>query len=88
MERAADKIKRLQGCINDLISILALPAIWGGHESSRIVSTLLDVLLAMLRLDFAYARLSDFIDASPIEVIRLAQRRNLTAQALVIRSIA
>jgi hypothetical protein len=31
MEQTADEIKRLQGCINDLISLLALPAIWSGH---------------------------------------------------------
>ena len=45
MEQTAGEIKRLQGCINDLISILALPAIWSGHESAQILSTLLDVLL-------------------------------------------
>src|SRR5882724_7924 len=79
MEHTADEIKRLQACINDLISVLALPAIWGGREPSQIVSTLLDVLLGMLRLDFAYARLSDSIGVSaPIEMVRLAQRRNLT----------
>src|SRR2546426_12211743 len=80
MEHTADEIKRLQACINDLISVLALPAIWSGYESSQIVSTLLDVLLGMLRLDFAYARLSDAFDGSPIEVIRLAQRPHLAAQ--------
>jgi PAS domain S-box-containing protein len=78
MEQTADEIKRLQGCINDLISLLALPAIWSGHEPSQIVSTLLDVLLGMLRLDFAYV--SETINGSPIEVLRVAQRRNLTAQ--------
>ncbi len=75
-----DEIKRLKGCINDLISVLALPAISSGHEPSHIVSTLLDVLLGMLRLDFAYARLSGSIDGLPIEMVRLAQRRNLAAQ--------
>jgi len=35
MEQTTDEIKSLQGCINDLISVLALPAIWGGHESPR-----------------------------------------------------
>lgn len=75
-----DEIQRLKGCINDLISVLALPAIWNGREPSHIVSTLLDVLLGMLRLDFAYARVSDPVDGSPIEVVRLAQRRNLPAQ--------
>src|SRR5437867_12248008 len=81
MEHTADEIKRLQACINDLISVLALPAIWGGREPSQIVSSLLDVLLGMLRLDFAYARLSDAIGGGvPIEMVRLAQGRNLTVQ--------
>ena len=31
MEQTTDEIKRLQGCINDLISIQALPAIWSGR---------------------------------------------------------
>src|SRR2546425_3555061 len=80
MEQTADEIRRLQGCINDLISVLALPAMWRGQESVQIVSTLLDVLLGMLRLDFAYARLKDPIGGAPIEMVRLAQSRNLTAQ--------
>src|SRR5712691_8820016 len=80
MENTADEIKRLQSCINDLISVLALPAIWSGSESSQIVGTLLDALLAMLRLDFAYARLSDSSDGPPIEVVRLGQRQHLSVQ--------
>src|SRR3989441_1430539 len=75
MENTADEIKRLQSCINDLISVLALPAIWSGSESSQIVGTLLDALLAMLRLDFAYARLSDSSGGPPIEVVRLGHRQ-------------
>src|SRR5262245_43516269 len=76
MEQTVDEIMRLQGCLNDLVSVLALPAIWSGHESSQIVSTLLDVLLGMLRLDFAYVRVSDAIDGAPIEMLRSAQRQN------------
>ena len=34
MEQTVDEIMRLQGCLNDLVSVLALPAIWSGHESS------------------------------------------------------
>src|SRR5947209_19527746 len=64
------EIKRLQSCINDLISVLALPAIWSGRESSQILGTLLDVLLTMLRLDFAYARLTGANDRPTLEVIR------------------
>jgi formate hydrogenlyase transcriptional activator len=80
MEQTADEIRRLQGCINDLISVLAIPAMWRGQESAQIVSTLLDVLVGMLRLDFAYARLKDPVGGAPIEMVRLAQSRNLTAR--------
>src|SRR3989442_5839104 len=79
MEQTVDEIKRLQGWLNDLVSVFALPAIWSGHESSQIVRTLLDVLLGMLRLDFAYVRVSEAIDGAPIEMLRSAPRRNLGA---------
>jgi PAS domain S-box-containing protein len=74
------EIKRLQSCINDLISVLALPAIWSGRESSQILGTLLDVVLTMLRLDFAYARLSDETCGPPIEVVRLGDHRQSHVQ--------
>ncbi len=79
METTAE-IKRLQSCINDLISVLALPAIWSGSEASHILGTLLDVLLTMLRLDFVYARLPDASYGPAIEVVRLADRRHSSAQ--------
>ena len=79
MESTAE-IKRLQSCINDLISVLALPAIWSGSESSQILGTLLDVLLTMLRLDFAYARLGDASDGPPIEVVRWGRRQHSSLQ--------
>ena len=75
MEQTADEIGRLQGCINDLISVLALPATWSGQESAQIVDTLLDLLVGILRLDFAYARLKGPVGEAPIEVVRLAQTR-------------
>src|SRR6266850_1923582 len=78
-EQTMAEIRRLQGCINDLISVQALPAMWTGQEPAQIVSTLLDVLIGMLRLDFAYARLKDPAGESPIEMLRLPQSRNLTA---------
>ena len=80
MGHTADEIRRLQGCINDLISVLALPAMWGGQESAQIVSTLLDVLIGMLRLDFAYVRLKDPSAEGHIEMVRLAQSRNPVVQ--------
>src|SRR6266403_2335928 len=84
VEEAANEIKRLKGCINNLISVQALPAIWSGGQPSQIVSALLDMLLEMLSLDFAYARLKDSTDGAPLEMARFAQDRNLTAQPQMI----
>jgi PAS domain S-box-containing protein len=73
VEDPVQEIKRLQRCVNDLVSLLALPAIWRGGEPSQIVQTLLDVLLRMLRLDFAYVRLNGAFGAIPVEVLRVAE---------------
>jgi PAS domain S-box-containing protein len=82
IDPAADEVKRLNACIGDLTTILALPAIWIGSEPSQIVSSLLDALLRTLRLDFAYARLGGWDDEPPSEMVRAAQRqgRKLPAQ--------
>jgi PAS domain S-box-containing protein len=77
----AEEIKRLQRCINDLVSVFALPAVWGGGDDpSQIVRTLLDVLLGMLRLDLVYARLKDSVGDAPIEMARAAQWSKLATQ--------
>lgn len=73
VEDPAQEIKRLQRCLNDLVSLLALPAIWRGGEPSQIVQTLLDVLVRMLGLDFAYVRLNGAFGAVPVEVLRVAE---------------
>ena len=76
MEQAADEVRRLKSCIDDLAGVLGLRAIWSGGEASKIVSALLDVLVATLRLDFAYVRLQDPISGAPIESVRLDGARN------------
>src|SRR6266404_3450869 len=78
MEQAASEVKRLKACINNLISVQALPAIWSGGQPSQIVSALLDMLPTMLDLDFAYARLKNSAGGLPLEMVRPAQDRNLT----------
>src|SRR5438309_1497631 len=85
MEQAASEIKRLKACINNLISVQALPAIWSGGQPSQIVSALLDMLPTMLDLDFAYARLKDSNGGAPLEMVRLAQDPNLASRPQVIR---
>jgi signal transduction histidine kinase len=74
-----DAIKRLQGCITDRLSVLALPALWSGRASSQMADTLLDVLVRLLCLDVADVRLRDAMDGAPIEVVRL---HDVTAQDL------
>jgi PAS domain S-box-containing protein len=77
---SSTEIKRLQGCLNDLISVMAVPALWTGRDPTQIVKTLLDVLVGMLRLDFAYARTSNSVDGSPIELLRVVHRQTPLAQ--------
>lgn len=74
MEDRSEGIRLLQGCINDLVSLLALPAMWRGCRPPQVVDTLLDVLLSMLRLDFAYARQNLPTGGFPIETVRIFQR--------------
>jgi len=76
MDATANQTKRLQGCINDLISLLAFPAMWSGQAPAEIVGMLLDVLVRMLRLEFAYVRLNDR-GGGLIEMARHAPPRHL-----------
>ena len=69
----AEEITHLQRCVNDLVSALALPAMWSGGEPSQIVHTLLDALLRMLQLDLVYVRLKETDGQAPIEMVRFAQ---------------
>ena len=71
-EFSADDITRLGTGLNDLGSILALPAVWAGAEPSQIVSTLVDALLGMLHLSFVFVRLSDLDGRPSIEMMRVA----------------
>jgi len=80
LEHPAEEIKRLQRCINDLVSVLALPAMWAGGEPSQVVSTLLEVLMGMLRLDLVYMRLNGCFGEAPFEMARRAPSLNLTTQ--------
>jgi signal transduction histidine kinase len=58
MEAPADDAKHRQACINDLISVLALPAIWTGHGPPHVLRTLLDALLGMFRIQLQQVMLN------------------------------
>jgi PAS domain S-box-containing protein len=78
---ACDQIKRLQRCINDLVSVMALPATWSGVEPSQIVQSLLDSLERLLSLDLVYVCLNDPIAGVSIEKVRTAQGQSLVPNA-------
>ena len=87
-EHTTDESRQLKACINNLVSMLALPAIWSGSDPSEIGTTLLDALVGMLRLDFAYLRLKDAIgDGAPIEMLQPAQSRGSSVQLEAVRGI-
>src|ERR1043166_5029123 len=73
-----DVITRLQRCINDLTSVLSLPATWSGGDKPQIVSTLLAPLLGILDLDLAYVRLNGPADEAPIEILRVGRLSGLS----------
>src|SRR2546421_12424042 len=79
-----EEIKRLQRCINDLVSVLALPAMWSGGDPSQIARTVLDALMGMLRLDLVYVRLNDPAGDAPIEMARVAESRRVPTQPQVV----
>ncbi len=78
-EIASGEIKHLQRCINDLVSLLALPAIWSGRDPSQVLHTLLDALMRMLRLDLAAVKLTDPVGGAPVEIVRFAELQSQSA---------
>src|SRR5271155_3082076 len=67
------EVKRLQRCISDLVSVLALPAVWNNSEPSRILETFPDALVKLLDLDFFYAQARVASHKAPIEVLQTAE---------------
>src|ERR1700712_2710426 len=67
-EQTGEETERLRRCMSDLLSLLALPAMWVGGDLAQIGQRLLDVLPAMLDADFLYTRLIDNDGSPPIEM--------------------
>ena len=66
-ESPADEAARLRGCLNDLVSITALPALWTGAGPRHVARTLLDALGEMLGPGFVFVRLEG---DPPVEIVR------------------
>jgi DNA-binding CsgD family transcriptional regulator len=61
----------LKACLNDLIGILTLPALWTGREQDHVIRTLIDAVCRTLQLDFVYASLN-LPNGRRLEKIRIA----------------
>jgi len=70
-ESPAEEIRYLRRSINDLVSVLALPATWTGGAPSQIVGNSLDALVRILSLDFIYARLRESTGPAFTEMVRV-----------------
>jgi len=80
-DRLIAENERLQRCVSDLASVMALPAMWVGRKPSQIVGSLLDSVLGMLDLDFAHLHLNEANDDVPLKVTRLSHWANNVAPA-------
>ncbi len=79
-----DHVLRLERGLNDLASILSLPAMWAGRDAGQVARTLLEVLVRLLHLDFAYIRLEEPREQCPAEWVQLGagSEMDLDAYAL------
>ena len=75
-----ERVKQLERCISDLISMMALPALWTGGEPSQIGRTLIDVLQRMLHLELIYVQLKDPPGEVTVELARMAHFSAAAAQ--------
>jgi PAS domain S-box-containing protein len=87
LESPAEEVARLRGCLNDLVSIMALPTLWAGGEPRQIISALLDALREMLRLAFVFVRLNDPDGGPSTEVMRVGAPLGRIARARAIGEV-
>src|SRR5258705_6956764 len=73
IEHQVEEIKRLQRCVHDLVSVLAVPAMWTGGDPSKIGQTLIDSLASILTLDLVYLRLNEEVGGARTEMVRGAR---------------
>lgn len=82
MDGTAEEITHLRRGLSDLVVVLALPAVWSGREPSHVARTLVDVLVRMLDLEFAYLRVNESVEGSATEWARASHRRDIQANEI------
>jgi formate hydrogenlyase transcriptional activator len=79
MVEPASEIRRLQDCINGLISVLALPAMWHWRDPALVLRTVVEMVTRLLDLDLAYARWND--GAAALELARSDRSPGIAGRA-------
>ena len=69
--KAATDVLELQACIRDLMSLLALPALWSGREPLAIIKLLCEALEAVLPVDVCYVATQFLAGDNPLTVLRV-----------------
>jgi PAS domain S-box-containing protein len=78
---APGELAELRRCVRDLAALAALPVVWSTGNSTRVVESLAEALLGMLRLDFIYIRFRPRELAGGVEVGRLSGRPSAAKEA-------
>ena len=63
-------ILRLRATVRDLLALSMIPETWVGREPSAIATDLVDLLVELLQLDFAFVRLCNPTGCQVVEVTR------------------
>lgn len=80
-ETLADELHSSQRGLRDLTSLMALPAVWAGHEPKDIAESLADILLSALGLDFVYVCVKGSSAEADLETVRTEGQPDVAGQA-------
>jgi AraC-like DNA-binding protein len=69
---AAREIRRLEGCIRDLLCVSAIPALSRSLPPAQLIAALFDVLIGTLHLDLAYGEVLAGDPDPPLSLVRFA----------------
>ncbi|MGJ5817385.1 PAS domain-containing sensor histidine kinase [Paludibaculum fermentans] len=68
---APAEVAKLRRCLNDLVSVIALPGLWTDKDAGEIASTVADALAGILDLSFVLIQLNDADGRPSFEVMRM-----------------
>jgi len=81
MDTPDEDLRRLRDCVRDLIALSALPQVWVGCTTPDVISGFLDTLVGSLRLDLAYARITESQGRPAVEAARANGRPEVAGRA-------